>query len=363
MLLKAAKNSAQRRFDRSKGPPLARALLIIPSLFNAGAGMEYRIGNLAASRQRAEAPTIAPAVAAAPSASTGMVSGRRRRDLSLVLGLAGLAYLLAGRVELSEWFADWALGYEHWQADELPFTLIVLCAGLLWYGWRRDCETAAALHRNRELSRHLMQVQEAERRRLARELHDEFGQHCAAIRFEAQCLQRGLAQPEPTNPALSASAQAIAGSAEALQAGVRRLLRQLRPAALDTLGLDAALDELLRDWQLSHRIEIERHGCGAGRIGDAAAIAVFRVVQEALTNVARHARASRVSLLMTRCEGGLLVELADNGVGFGPAGAGFGIAGMQERAVDLGGELSFGAGVGGGALVRLRLPLKRGGAQ
>lgn len=321
--------------------------------------MAYGIGILAGNSRRTDVP---PGVVATPAA-TGLMSGGRRRDLSLVLVLAGVAYLLAGQVELSEGFADWALGQEHWQADELPFTLIVLCAGLLWYGWRRDRETAAALYRNRELARHLMQVQESERRRLARELHDEFGQHCAAIRFEAQCLQRGLVQPEPTSPGLIASAQAIAGSAEALQAGVRRLLRQLRPAALDTLGLDAALDELLRDWQLCHRIEIERHGSGAGRVNDAVAIAVFRVVQEALTNVARHARASRVSLSIERCEGGLQVELADNGVGFGPAAAGFGIAGMMERAVDLGGELSFAAGVDGGALVRLHLPLPSGDAQ
>lgn len=325
--------------------------------------MAYGIGILAGIWRRADAPADAPPRAAATPATTGTVPGWRRRDLSLVLALAGLAYLLAGQVELSEGFADWALGHEHWQADELPFTLIVLCAGLLWYGWRRDRETAAALRRNRELARHLMQVQEAERRRLARELHDEFGQHCAAIRFEAQCLQRGLAQGETTSPALSASAQAIAGSAEALQAGVRRLLRQLRPAALDTLGLDAALDELLRDWQLCHRIEIERHGSGAGGVDEAVAIAVFRVIQEALTNVARHAGASRVSLSMTRRDDALLVELADNGVGFGAAAAGFGIAGMQERAVDFGGELSLATGIEGGALVRLRLPLKSGGAQ
>jgi two-component system sensor histidine kinase UhpB len=161
---------------------------------------------------------------------------------------------------------------------------------------------------------------------------------------------------------LRTSAQAIAGSAAALQSGVRRLLRQLRPAALDTLGLDAALDELLRDWQRCHRIEVERHGSGAGAVGETVAIAVFRVVQEALTNVARHAGASRVSLALTRRDGGLLVELADNGVGFGAAGAGFGIAGMLERAVELGGELSLVAGIDGGALVRLRLPLP-GGAE
>lgn len=325
--------------------------------------MEHRIENLGAIRQRAESPTNGSVIAITSPTAPALGSGQRQRDLSLVLGMAVLTYMLAGRVELSEWFADWALGQEHWQADELPFSLIALCFGLLWYGWRRDLETASALHRNRELGRHLRQIQETERRRLARELHDEFGQHCAAIRFEAQCLQRGLAQHETALKELSASAQAIANSAEAMQSGVRRLLRQLRPAALDALGLDAALDELLRDWQLCHEIQIKRIGSGAGRVDDAVAIAVFRVVQEALTNIARHAKASDVSLSMTRRVDALLVEIADNGVGFGLAGAGFGIAGMQERAVDLGGELSLSAGIGGGARVHLYLPLQHGRPQ
>lgn len=289
--------------------------------------------------------------------------GWRRRDLLAVLAVTGLAYALAGRVEFGEWFADWAQAHEYWQADELPFTLIVLCAGLLWYGWQRDRETAAVQRRNRELARHLMQVQEAERRRLARELHDEFGQHCSAIRFEAQCLQRGLARDDAGLAALGSSAQAVGASAEALQQGVRRLLRQLRPAALDTLGLDAALDELLRDWRLCHGLRVERRGGGAGAVDDALAITVYRVVQEALTNVARHAKASGVSLSVERRARDLLVELVDDGVGLGAAEAGFGITGMRERAVDLGGELTLAAAAGGGLRVRLQLPLAAGGAR
>lgn len=280
-----------------------------------------------------------------------------RRDLLAVLAITVLAYLVAGQVELGEWFADWAGDYEHWEADELPFTLIVLCAGLLWYGRRRDGERAVAHQRNQELTRRLIQAQEGERRRLARELHDEFGQHCAAIRFEAQCLQRGLAVGSP--PLLSA--QAIAGSAEALQQGMRRLLRQLRPPALDTLGLDAALDELVRDWQQVHRIDVERRGGVAGTLGEPLAITVFRVVQEALTNVARHARASRVVLTVQVGQGDLRVELADNGIGLGAFEAGLGMTGMQERAIDLGGWVDFASPPGAGAVVRLQLPLPPGG--
>ena len=283
-----------------------------------------------------------------------------RRDLLTVVVATATAYGLAASIELGEWFADWSLGHEYWQADELPFTLIVLCAGLLWYGWRRDRERAGVQRRNQELARHLMQVQEVERRRLARELHDEFGQHCAAIRIETECLQQGLQSGKSTIDDAVASARVIAGSAEALQQGVRRLLRQLRPAALDTLGLDAALAELLRHWRLSHHLLVERRGHGAGVVDEVTAITVFRIVQEALTNVARHARASRVSLTVDRQGESLLVEVADNGAGFGAAVAGFGMTGMSERASDLGGELRFLGGVDGGAVVRLSLPLSGG---
>jgi two-component system sensor histidine kinase UhpB len=279
-----------------------------------------------------------------------------------VLLVTGLSYWLAARIELGELFADWALGYEHWQTDELPFTLIVLCVALVWYGSRREHERARMQRRNRELARHLMQVQEIERRRLARELHDEFGQHCAAMRFEAQCLQRLATVGSDGLATAAVSARAIAGSAEALQQGLRRLLRQLRPAALDALGLDAALDELVRDWQAAHRIEVRRAGSGAGPVGDAAGIAIYRIVQEALTNVARHARARQVDLRIERAEGGLRVEVADDGRGVAGALPGFGLTGMQERAIDLGGRVEVAARPGGGTCVVLHLPLAGAGA-
>ena len=295
-----------------------------------------------------------PFAADATSASPG-----GRRDLLVVLALTTVSYLLAGQVEFGELFADWALGHEHWQADELPFTLIVLCAGLVWYGSRRERERARMQQRNQMLARHLMQVQELERRRLARELHDEFGQHCAAMRFEAQCLQRLAAVPQSGLASAAVSAEAIAGSAEALQSGLRRLLRQLRPAALDSLGLDAAIDDLVRDWQSAHRVEVRRSGDGAGPVGDAVGIAVFRIVQEALTNVARHAGARSVEVYVGRDDGaggGLRVEVADDGVGLRNAVPGFGLAGMQERAIDLGGRIEIAARTGGGTRVVLHLP-------
>lgn len=286
-----------------------------------------------------------------------------RRDLLTVLALTASAYLLTGRFEFGERFATWALAQEHWQADELPFTLIALCAGLAWYGWRRERARARAQSCNRKLARHLMQVQEAERRRLARELHDELGQHCAAMRFEAQCLQRLAHRDGAALAPVAVSAQAIGSSAEALQQGMRRLLRQLRPAALDALGLDAALDELVRDWKTAYHIDVVRRGRGAGPVGDAVGIAVFRVVQEALANVARHARASCVMMEIERRDDVLHVEITDDGVGRGRAAPGFGLTGMAERAVDLGGVIVVDTPQGGGTRVGLTLPLGRKGGR
>jgi two-component system sensor histidine kinase UhpB len=336
---------------------VARAMLTSPVLICADATMDTRL----------EPPKLlwtdpAPSAGTPADQSAHATPSAGRRDLFAVLVVTGLSYLVAARIELGELFADWALGNEHWQADELPFTLIVLCTGLVWYGSRRERERARMQRRNRELARHLMQVQEIERRRLARELHDEFGQHCAAMRFEAQCLQRLAAVESGRLAEAAVSAQAIAGSAEALQQGLRRLLRQLRPAALDTLGLDAALDDLVRVWQATHRIAVRRAGSGAGPVGDAAGIAVYRIVQEALTNVARHARAQQVVVCVARIDGGLRVAVEDDGRGLEGAAPGFGLTGMQERAIDLGGRVEVAARPGGGTCVVLHLPLAGAGA-
>lgn len=313
-----------------------------------------------------------------PAAGLAATGTMVARDACVVAVATLVAFVLAGHIDVAERYLDWAAGHEHWQADEVPFTLLCLCGGVLWFAWRRACEARELRCRVQALSRHLLAVQEEERRHLARELHDELGQHCAAIRFEAQCLQRalaagrapaGAASPgddvsaragEPCSAGrLDASVAAIGSSATALHAELRRLLTRLRPAALDTLGLEAALDDLVANWQRTYGVAVERRIGALGTLPDGLAIGVFRVVQEALTNVARHAQAHCVVLQVVRDRESVAVDIRDDGRGFPAGGApgGFGLTGMAERVAGLGGLLEIGEAAAGGVHIAVRIPV------
>ncbi len=265
---------------------------------------------------------------------------------------------------LGQWQERWnaaALHYEAWQLDELPLTLITLSLGLAWYAWRRRREAARLLAHNQELARQLIAVQENERRALARELHDEMAQHCTAIRLEAAFIERC----REIDPAIAAARRAGAG-AQQLQQGVRRLLKQLRPAELDELGLAAALQALCdssgRRGGLSCRFSAE--GLAARSLGEALDTAVYRIAQEALANVLRHAGAAWASVRLR--VGGRVVELTieDGGHGFDPqaTGHGLGLLGARERAAALGGRLQVHSAAGAGTRLCLQLPLAAAGA-
>lgn len=313
-----------------------------------------------------------------------VASGRAQllRDAGFVALATVLVFALAGHLEMAERYLEWASGHEHWQADEVPFTLLALCAGLAWFAWRRSREAMAMRGRVQALTRHLLAVQEEERRRLARDLHDEMGQRCAAIRFEAQCVLQGLAALEGGTDAggdpagrlrgrsgdlptvlggLAASARAIGDSAAALHRELRRVLTCLRPAALDSLGLEAALGDLVGDWQRTYRIPVACRIGPLGSLPDGLAIGAFRLVQEALTNTARHACAHAVTLHVSRDGEALTIVVADDGQGFSagrPADrGGYGLAGMRERVAGLGGALSITGAPGAGVRIAARIPV------
>ena len=282
-----------------------------------------------------------------------------KRMLAVVIAL----FLIASLFDVSERFSGWAEDHERWQADELPFVLLVVCGGLAWFALRRWRESRTLLVDNRALTRHLMRIQEVERMRIARDLHDEFGQQCAAIRFEAHCLRRSLEtcalSAGEGRASMLGSATAIANSAETLHRNVRRLLKQLRPGALDTLGLATALSDLVGDWTSTYGVPVDWHCDELGQVADPVALALFRVAQEGLTNIAQHAGASRVSLRLSR-EGGILtMELSDDGHGLqteaAPRRRGFGLVGMAERMNELGGTLSIESLPGRGVCLRVEV--------
>jgi two-component system sensor histidine kinase UhpB len=289
-----------------------------------------------------------------------------RRDALWVLAATAAAFWLAGRIELQERLAALTVHGEAWQLDELPMTLVALSASLAWYAWRRRGESAALLAHNRELAQRLLQLQDQERLAIARELHDELGQHCTALRMEAAYLGR-VRLPEQ----IDAAARRVAASAELLHEGVRRLLRRLRPAELDELGLPAALRALCDSWEARSRLRCTLTLPDAvPSLGEALDTAVYRVAQEALANAVRHARAQQVQVTLNVQARMVTLSVQDDGCGIEPGRAaggtrGLGLLGARERAAALGGHFDVAGAPGAGTRVQLRVPRAQGaqGAQ
>ena len=221
----------------------------------------------------------------------------------------------------------------------------------------RDSRISQELH---EATIKLIGAQEDERRTIARELHDEVGQVLTALQVELTLAQRHLAAKGLTERPLT-EAQLLADGALAT---VRDLSQLLRPAVLDDLGLPAAIDASLRGLARRHEIKVElSHRGMADRLSPETEIAAYRIVQEALTNVARHASAAHCRVRLTRLPGTLQVEIEDDGTGFDPERApvpasGFGLIGMRERAAMLGGSLQVLSAPGAGTRLSVELPAR-----
>ena len=297
------------------------------------------------------------ATSRAPSQGAPGRSPLARNDLRWVGVATVLSWCLASAFDLQERMAglSQSLRLELWQVDELPLVLTVLGGGVAWYAWRRWQETVTLLARNRELALQLIEVQERERRVLARELHDELAQHCTAIRVEAACLQHA-----DDASALKASAGSISASSRQLLDSLRGILRRLRPVELDELGLEAAVRSLASRCAartgLQCAVDITGPLDGLGASID---MAVYRVAQEALSNVERHAQARQARLQLRRQGGALELRIEDDGCGFTPdrPSRGLGLLGASERAAQLGGDLSTGPSPLGGAALCLRVPV------
>ena len=307
-----------------------------------------------------------------PRSAPPRAASRWRSDLCIVLAVALACYAISMALELSESVVEALAHYERWQLDELPLTGMVFAFGLAWYAMRRRRETEQALSlraqaeahvsellaHNRELAQQLIAVQESERLALARELHDELGQRCSAILIETACLRRCAADDRASLLGAAARADMAAQGLYQLLAG---LLRRLRPANLDALGLVAALQELCESWEERSGVACVFHFEAMQEpLPERINIAVYRVAQEALTNVTRHAHANTVRLVLARDPTGqLCLTIADDGRGMDLARAtrGLGLLGASERAAALGGELHVESTPGAGVRLTLRIPL------
>ena len=196
-------------------------------------------------------------------------------------------------------------------------------------------------------------AQEGERRRIARELHDEIGQSLTAVLLE---LKRTVDRaPDHLRDDLRGVQEMVRASLDE----VRQVARRLRPGVLDDLGLNTAITALTSEFSRGTGSAVTRRlDDRLPPLGGDAELVIYRVAQESLTNVARHAAASQVELSLTAEPDAVVLRVADNGRGTHGAREGAGIRGMRERALLVGADVSIGERAGGGTEVRLAVPVR-----
>jgi signal transduction histidine kinase len=208
------------------------------------------------------------------------------------------------------------------------------------------------------LSHRLIKAQEEERLHLSREIHDESGQLLSALMFQLGLLEREAGDIEIVNQRTAE----LKHTANEIQDNLHRLAVNLRPASLDHLGLVTALQQYVEDFSRQYGIvvEFEAIGMQGKRLSGEVETALFRIVQESLTNVALHAKAARVDVLLNMRDGHVIANIEDDGVGFTPASPTvenhLGLFGMRERVEMLGGRLSIESAPGRGTAVNVEVP-------
>ncbi|WP_157537200.1 sensor histidine kinase [Nocardioides sp. Root190] len=214
----------------------------------------------------------------------------------------------------------------------------------------RASQLAEEVQRSRE---RLVGAREEERRRIRRDLHDGFGPALSGIVFQLEAARMTLAD-EPDRA--SDQIEAVSRQVQDVVADVRRLVHDLRPPALDDRGLVGALRQQAESLALP--VTIEAADDLAGRLPAAVEVAAYRIVGEAFTNIARHARAGDVQLRLDLGDE-LVIEVVDDGIGIAPGRvAGVGLSSLRERAAELGGSTTITSGPGGGTVVRALLPVR-----
>jgi two-component system sensor histidine kinase UhpB len=208
----------------------------------------------------------------------------------------------------------------------------------------------------RESGRRALLVQEHERRRIARELHDEVGQTLTGVMLQVE----GLAASIPGS--LREQLDELRETARAGTEEVRRIASRLRPEALEDLGLQSALSALATAFAEQARVRVERRLDPGLPLSEEHELVVYRVAQEALTNVARHADASHVQLWLERTDGQVVLTVRDDGRGLARDAmpSSHGISGMRERAMLIGAQLTLTEPPTGGTQVQLSIPLDPG---
>lgn len=220
-----------------------------------------------------------------------------------------------------------------------------------------------ANRRNDVLRQRLMQkvinTQEDERKRISRDIHDHLGQEMTALRLQLQVFREKLAN----EPKLAEQFDKVQQIAEALDATVDFIAWELRPAGLEELGLEGAINNYTREWsnQFKATAEVLANLPSGRRLPLEIEINLYRIVQEALNNIAKHAEASKVSVLLEKPEDKIVLIIEDDGVGFDieeniNKSQGLGLIGMGERAALVNGEIEIESAIGNGTTIYVRVP-------
>jgi glucose-6-phosphate-specific signal transduction histidine kinase len=302
------------------------------------------------------------------------------RDAILVTAVTAATWVLCAIFNVTEILRHLTAPYERYQFDELPSVLLVLGLGLTWFATRRygearreigrrksaEAQLAAALADNRRLAQQYVELQEGERKALARELHDELGQYLNVIKLDAV----GIRDDQRASPTVTHQrASTIVENCNHIHGALATLMRELRPTGLDELGLAAALEHCLETWRarlpgVSLRLSITGDFTA---LPESITVTLYRLVQEALTNVAKHAAASHVTVRLERAAGNgpgqdrIDVAIVDDGVGTATRlpTQGLGLIGMRERVRALQGKLAFTSSAGRGFELSAQIPVPR----
>ncbi len=215
------------------------------------------------------------------------------------------------------------------------------------------------LTENRQLIQTSLEVQEEERKHLARELHDEMGQCLTAIQADAELI-RDISQGNDKR--IETSADAIMNVSSRVYDVVHSMMHRLRPSILDNLGLVEALKDEINAWQNRNKNTAcnFKYSGDLSRLDERTNIGLYRIVQECLTNISKHASASNVFIELCNDGKNILLKVIDNGTGFdmNSSSRGLGLIGMRERVTSLGGQLNLEAAPGKGLAITITIPLK-----
>ena len=278
---------------------------------------------------------------------------RAQRDAAAVVLATIIVAVISVNLELGERLESWIRNNEYYQFDEIRSVLLFFVIALLWFAYRRYRDTQYALRENRRLTRQTLTAQESERKFLARELHDETGQYLNAIKIDAVAL---------TQQALPAQVHAVNGivrNTDHVYAVIGRMIRRLRPAGLDELGLALALDGLIDEWRqrltaIDFSLTID---ATMPLLDDDHNLALYRIVQEGLTNAIKHGAPSRIVVALQQSGEQIYVMVQNDGTASEVTqGNGLGLIGIRERVHALAGSMTAKPLNDGGFLLQVYLP-------